>query len=209
MRIAFDLDGVLFNFGQSCKDYLDATSRGHLWKSGPTPAPFWDWYKDWGWTSAEFVQFCNEGVDAGYIFRGNVRDNAVAAVWEVKTAGHNIIVATDRSFGTNPKASQDATIEWWKEYGFPDYDEIYFTADKTEANADIFVEDKLQNYDALMQAGVECWLINRPWNDVGPDQRNRIDDIIEFPSKVAARVDHHERLMKSIMTLEARRSNKV
>ena len=175
MRIAFDLDGVLFNFGQSCKDYLDATSRGHLWKSGPTPAPFWDWYKDWGWTSAEFVQFCNEGVDAGYIFRGNVRDNAVAAVWEVKTAGHNIIVATD----------------------------------KTEANADIFVEDKLQNYDALMQAGVECWLINRPWNDVGPDQRNRIDDIIEFPSKVAARVDHHERLMKSIMTLEARRSNKV
>ena len=187
MRVGIDLDGVLFNFGQSCKDYLDATSRGHLWKSGPTPAPFWDWYKDWGWSSQEFVDFCNAGVDAGYIFRGNVRDGAVAAMWELKTAGHKLIVITDRSFGTTPESSHNATREWWKEYGFPDYDELHFSPDKTIAKTDIFVEDKLSNADALEEAGTPCIIINRPWNQVSKvdDFYRRIDDIIEFPKVVA------------------------
>lgn len=185
MRVGLDLDGVLFNFGQSVKEYLEATSRGYLWKSGPNPKPYWDWYKDWKWTTPEFLELCHKGADAGYIFRGNVRDNAVAAVWELKAAGHELIIITDRSFGTTPEVSHNATKEWWKEYGFPDYDEIHFSPDKTIVPTDIFVEDKLENYDALTKAGTIAYLINRPWNDAPGDVRRRIDDIIEFPEKVA------------------------
>lgn len=187
MRVGFDLDGVLFNFGQSVKDYLEATGQDHLWKSGPNPKPYWDWYKDWKWTTDDFLQFCHDGADAGYIFRGNVRPNAVAAVSIVKKMGHEIIVITDRSFGTTPKVSEDATIAWWKEYGFPPFDEIHFSADKTIAPTDIFVEDKLSNYDAITAAGTECWLINRPWNDTEPDDRNRINDVMDYVAKVEAK----------------------
>lgn len=200
LRVGIDLDGVLFNFGQSCKDYLDATSRGHLWKSGPTPAPFWDWYKDWGWTSQEFVDFCNAGVDEGYIFRGNVRDGAVAAMWEIKTNGHELIIITDRSFGSSPVISQTATKQWWKEEAFPDYDEIYFSPNKTIVPTDIFVEDKYENWKALIEAGTRCYLITRPWNETFRDvpEHLRLGDIIEFPKRVEAFATGR-RILKSAM----------
>ena len=162
MRTGWDLDGVLFNFGQSVREYLEATGQEHLWKSGPNPKPYWDWYKDWKWTTPQFLDFCHRGADAGYIFRGNVRENAVEAVWSVKNAGHEIIVITDRSFGKTPKVSEDATKEWWVEYGFPDYDEIHFSPDKTIAPTDIFVEDKVENFKALHAAGTPTYLITRP-----------------------------------------------
>lgn len=185
MRVGLDLDGCLFNFGQSVKDYLEATGQDHLWKSGPTAKPYWDWYKDWKWTTPQFLDFCHAGADAGYIFRGNIRDNALEAVWRIYKEGHDIIVITDRGFGTTPEVSHQATRDWWKEYDFPPYTELHFSADKTIAQTDIFVEDKLSNYDAITAAGTECWLINRPWNDEDVnDGRNRIDDILDYVDKV-------------------------
>lgn len=194
MRVGFDLDGVLFNFGQSVKDYLEATGQDHLWKSGPNPKPYWDWYKDWKWTTPEFLQFCHDGADAGYIFRGNVRDNAVEAVWAVKNAGHQIIVITDRQFGTTPSVSHEATKAWWEEYGFPEYDEMHFSADKTCAPTDIFVEDKAENFESLLAVGTPCYLITRPWNDTHPAGRYRINDVVEYPKKVEQLAVGHDLL---------------
>lgn len=186
MRVGFDVDGVLFNFGQSVKDYLEATGQDHLWKSGPNPKPYWDWYKDWKWTTPQFLQFCHDGADAGYIFRGNVRDNAVAAVQAVKDAGHEIIVITDRNFGTTPDVSHKATLEWWEEYGFPEFDEIHFSADKTIVKTDVFIEDKITNYQAVWKAGTPCFLVTRPWNEeyFRAGANFRINDVVEYPKKV-------------------------
>lgn len=180
MRVGFDLDGVGYNFGDSVKRYLDATDRGHIWKSGPTEQPFWDFYKDWGWTGEQFVQMCNEGADAGYIFTGPVRDNFVDAVRRVAELGHEIIIITDRGFGKTRKVSEDHTVEWLRQHGI-EYDELHFSADKTSAHTHMFVEDKLENYDALVAAGVHTFLINRPWNLVdGGDARFRINDVKDY-----------------------------
>jgi len=184
MRVGFDLDGVLFNFGQSVKEYLEAIGKDDLWKSGPNPKPFWDFYKDWKWTTPQFLQFCHDGVDAGYIFRGNVRDNAVAAVQAVKDAGHEIIVVTDRFFGSDERNSHIATIEWWQEYGFPEVDELHFSPVKTVVPTDIFVEDKVENFKALWKAGTPTYLITRPWNDDFDAGDYRISDVVEYPNKV-------------------------
>lgn len=186
MRVGFDCDGVLFNFGESVYDYLVATGKEHLWKSGEDLKPHWYFYKKWrdAWTDEEFVKFCNEGADAGYIFRGNVRDNAVQAVRQVKAMGHEVIVITDRAFGTTPEVSHHATIEWWKENDFPEFDEIHFSADKTVVPTDIFVEDKIANFEALWEAGTPCFLITRPWNDEYDAGEYRISDIKDYPKKV-------------------------
>lgn len=183
LRVGIDLDGCLFNFGDSVRRYLESTDRGHLWKSGPTAEPFWNWYEDWGWTVDEFKQMCHEGADAGVIFSGPARDNAVDALWQIKSMGHKIVVITDRSFGRTPLVSQELTRRWWDENGFPAYDELYFSADKTIADTDIFVEDRIENYRDLEAAGTECWLITRAWNK-NEDVPNRISDIKEFPFKV-------------------------
>lgn len=185
MRSMWDLDGVGFTFGDSCKAHLDHTGRGHLWKSGPTPEPYWDWYKDWGWTSAEFVEFCNEAADCGCLFSGPVREGYVEAIDAVAAMGHNIIICTDRSFGTHPGVSQGLTVEWLHQHDI-NYDELIFSADKTVSNCEVAIDDKIENYDALVSAGTKAFLLNRPWNKIEHgDARNRIDTFDEYVEAIA------------------------
>lgn len=184
MRTGWDLDGVGFNFGDSCHRYLEHIGQGHLWKSGPTPEPYWDWYKDWGWTGEQFVEFCNAGADAGFIFAGPVREGFVEAIERVSRQGHEIIIITDRSFGSTPSVSEQLTCEWLAQHGI-EYDELIFSADKTCVWTDTFIDDKLANYDKLEAAGTNTFLLNRPWNRVdGMDSRNRIDSIAEYADMI-------------------------
>lgn len=188
LRVGFDLDGVLYNFGDSVKRYLEHIGKGDVWKSGPTPEPFWDFYKDWGWTSKDFVDLCNAGADAGFIFCGPARHNAAAVVQAVKDMGHEVVIITDRQFGTNPYVSHKNTQNWLTKHKIP-YDELYFSADKTCVPTDMFIEDKLENYDALDAAGVEVYLINRKWNfvDGDGDARRRIRHLMQYVRAVEER----------------------
>jgi hypothetical protein len=180
MRVGFDSDGVLDNFSDGVHDALKARGLGHLWKSGPTPKSFWNYYEDWGWTFEQFKELVDWGVDNGYVFVGHFRPNAVETVGRIAAMGHEIIIATDRFFGTDPENSHRNTIEAFKKAGI-EYDELHFTRDKCSVDVDIMVEDKLENYDALVAKGVPTWLINRSWNEVpGGDARNRINDISDY-----------------------------
>ena len=180
MRVGFDLDGVLYNFGDSVKRYLDFTGQGHIWKSGPTKDAYWDFYKDWGWTGKQFVEFCNEGADAGFIFTGPARDGAVETVNEIKDMGHTIHIITDRNFGSCPSTSHSNTTQWLRQHGIP-FDSLTFTADKTIVRVDTMIEDKLENYDALEAIGTPTVLINRQWNkDPNGPWRRRINELSEY-----------------------------
>lgn len=184
MRVGVDLDGCLYNFGDSVKRYLDFIGKGDVWKSGPTPKPYWDFYKDWNWTGQEFVQLCNDGADAGFIFCGPAREGAVEAMGRIARQGHQIIIITDRQFGTTPSVSENNTVEWLYLHGI-EYDELVFSADKTCVQTDVFVEDKLENYDALLLSGSKPFLINRAWNFVeGGDARQRIDNVLQYAEAV-------------------------
>lgn len=179
-RVGFDIDGIGFNFGDSCKRYLDHIGQGHLWKSGPNPEPYWDFFRDWGWDGKQFVDFCNAGADAGFIFAGPVREGYAEALKSVAEMGHHIVVATDRPFGSSPEVSEKLTVDWFSQHDM-EYDELWFTADKTLPGCDFFIEDKIENYDALVADGVSAFLLNRPWNRVdGGDARNRIEHISEY-----------------------------
>ena len=186
MRIGIDIDGVGFNFGDSCKRYLDHIGQGHLWKSGPNPEPYWDFFKDWGWTGSEFVDFCNRGADAGFIFSGPMRPGYREMIDEIANMGHEIIIATDRPFGSTPDVSEKLTVDWLHEHEI-NYDELHFTADKTTANCEMFIDDKVENHEALLAAGVDCYLLDRPWNRHYEAHGRRIYALSEFVGKVSAR----------------------
>lgn len=185
LRIGHDLDGPHYDFGNSVRRYLDYIGRPYGFKDGAAEPHHWNFYEYWGMTTAEFVQICNDGADAGFIFCGPVRPGVRESWNEVMRYG-DIIVITDRQFGTTPAVSHRNTEEWLAQ-NLLYWDELVFSADKTCVPTDIFIEDKLENYDALVAAGTDCWLINYPWNQVeGGDTRQRIDSILEWPSKVKA-----------------------
>ena len=190
MIIILDSDGCIDTFGDGVHHALIARGQGHLWKSGPTKKPIWNFYEEWknedgtNWTFEQFKELVDWGVDEGYVFAGHWREGAIDAVARINALGHKVVIITDRAWGTDPFNSQRNTVEAFERAGI-EYDELIFSADKTVVQGDMAVEDRLENYDALVEAGVLTYLINRPWNEVeGGDARNRIDSISDFADEV-------------------------
>lgn len=167
-------------FSAGFKDHLDHTGLGHLWKSGPNADPYWNWYNDYGWSDQQFVEFCNEAADDGCLFTGHVRPGYKESINRVANLGHEIIIITDRTFGSTPQVSERLTVDWLLNEGIW-YDELIFSADKTVGDCDTFIDDKIENYDALAAAGTNAFLLNQAWNRIdGPDYRKRLDTVIEY-----------------------------
>jgi 5'(3')-deoxyribonucleotidase len=179
LDVGFDLDGVCYDFANSLRRYV--ATLGMTVPEYETTC--WEFYKsDWGWTTEEFLKHCHDGADAGFVFCGPARPNAVEAMNKVKEMGHKVHIITDRAFGKTPSVSEENTRRWLDEHGFR-YDTLTFSADKAIRKTDIFVEDKIENFEHLWLNGTPTWLINRPWN-AALETQYRIDDISDYPTKV-------------------------
>lgn len=182
LRVGIDLDGVLYDFGGSLERYLWDHDLANKYTIGPVNR--WEFYLDWGMTEEEFIQHCHDGVDAGYVFyAGAPHEGSKSALEFIRAMGNTLHIITDRTFGSVPENSQHNTRTWLNHCDIP-YDTLTFSADKTCVPTDFFIEDKLENYDALDKAGVEVYLVNRPWNQVPGDKRRRVASIQQFASIV-------------------------
>lgn len=184
LRVGLDLDGCLADFGADVLRYARSIGKDLAFKDNAAEPHTWNFFEHWKMPTAEFVQLCHDGADAGVIFRGPPRKNAVSSVWEIYDAGHDLVIITDRQFGSTPSVSHEATLAWWEENRFPPFKEIHFSSDKTCVPTDVFVEDKLENYDALIDNGTPAFLITRNWNRQGYDGRQRINDIKDYPRAI-------------------------
>lgn len=175
MRVGIDLDGVCYDFAGSVREYLNH----------PHPDPErWEFYEDWGLSLDDFLTVCHDGVDAGIIFtHGDPYPNVLDAFKIIKGAGHSIHIVTDRAFGQNG-ASPAATAAWLARHGL-DYDSLTFSADKTVVKLDVMVDDKPSNYAALQAAGVDAYLLTRPWNQQVPNAQ-RVLDLLHFAEVICA-----------------------
>jgi hypothetical protein len=189
-RCGEDLDGVGHVFGDSVKMHMDHTGIGHLWKSSEDLKPRWNWYTLWKnedgsfWTDEQFVQFCHEAADCGCLFNGPIRPGYKEGIDALAEAGHTIIIHTDRPFGSTPEVSEKITVEWLSRHEIY-YDELWFGPNKWESECDFFIDDKLENYDSLVDKGIKAYLLNRPWNEVpGGDARNRVNNMWEYVADI-------------------------
>lgn len=175
MKVGVDLDGVCYDFAGSLRAYLD--TLGGLPHGYPEPTR-WEFYEDWGFDLQGFLSLCHDGVDAGVIFSyGEPYPNTAEAFAWIKAAGHSIHIVTDRSFGANG-ASEAATRAWLDCHGLP-FDSLTFSPDKTIVRLDVMVDDKPENYAALTAAGVDAWLLTRPWNK-HVEGAQRVLDLLHF-----------------------------
>lgn len=188
LRVGWDFDGVAIIFDESFHKVMRALN--HPATKHPEfgkPAQVWDFFKTYDVQGSEFVEICHKGADMGLLFDEPVLPGVLQAMLTVKGMGHLNIGVTDRPFGTdNGMASQRITRAWAKREGLP-LDEIHFTAQKDTVALDLMIDDKLENYDMLDAAGVEVYLLNRPWNRVENDTRRRVDSVTQYARIVAAK----------------------
>lgn len=183
-RIGIDLDGVVYDFVGSFRHHL-------ITNCGFDPERVksyerWEFYLDWEMTLEEFLRECHAGANAGIIFNhGDAFPGTREALQRIRDMGHTLHVVTDRSFG-EAGTSEAATAKWVAKH-LPKIESLTFSPDKTVANVDMMIDDKLQNYDALTRVGVDAWLLDRPWNAVPHDYyRQRVSTLAGF----ADMVDH-------------------
>ena len=181
MRVGVDLDGCVYDFASGLRAYL---CRALGWDEKDCPDPtVWEFYRHWGLDTDAFLTACHDAVDDGMLWtQGETFPGAVEAVRRLYEVGHEIVVITDRHFGTDPADSRTQTIAWAEQVGLP-YDELFISADKTVAGVEVMCEDRVDHYVALLGAGVHPVLIDRPWNRSSWVER-RVPDVPAYARAV-------------------------
>lgn len=174
LRIGIDLDGVAYDF---TKKFVEV-ARGKGYDLSDTP-DCWNWFEECGMSRQQFEDLMHFSVDDLQLFwRGDVLDDAAQHISALKDAGHEIHIVTHRTSGY--LYSSEQATEYWLGYKGFRYDSLTFSADKTVVPVDVFIEDNLDNYDALEAAGIKAYLVNRPYNQVEGDGRRRVNSFAEF-----------------------------
>jgi hypothetical protein len=176
--VGLDLDGCSYDFYNAFVTY--ATEHRDLivpvdntTDEPATPPAVWAFYQDWGWTFGQFMDIFRHGIADGYLFRTGTPLAGAIEGWQLLAAsGHRLHVITDRGLPGIEEIAHESTRLWLKEYELP-YDTLTFSPDKTrilEFADDItrtaFIEDRVDNRDAIAAAGVPyAYLLRQPYNE--------------------------------------------
>ena len=172
MRIGVDIDDVLYPFQQELSRLLVAEGLAHCTVEAAHPS--WDFYAGWSMTRQEFWDHYHRLAEDRLLWQGECEYDTDAALYDLWARNFDIILVTARS-----ERYREATESWLHDEWIR-YDELHFAHDKTTVPVDMFIDDRLENYDQLDAAGVEVYLLNKPWNQVPGDDRRRVDTFAEF-----------------------------
>lgn len=177
-----DIDGCLGDFNRLFADYLKLDSlpdpdRDNYWEASVWRQHIPD--------SKTFLQAYVDLVSNGkYLDEQLISPAAVETLNRVHDDGHEIIVATDRKFsflvGTdrewiNDRAEED-TRTWLDKIGLK-YDQLLLTPRKSDASANVYIEDSPTNIARLIEDGAENIILyshayNRNTPNVSLDSNN-------------------------------------
>lgn len=173
MRVGSDLDGVGYNF---TKAFCEAAKREGY--ELPTEPDCWNWFEAHGMTADVFSDIMHNSVDDLQLFwHGEMLDDYARNVRDLQKAGHSVHIVTHRTSGYIYNSEQ-ATRYWLQSRNIQP-DSLTFSADKTVVPVDTFIEDNVDNYDALESAGHRPYLVNRSYNQQ-QDNRRRVDSFGDF-----------------------------
>lgn len=187
--VAYDCDGVLYDFNDSLREWLAA--RG--WQRDDMPEPHTYSLKEaWGLDSEELRREMPLAIDAGVLFHTGIehRDGTVSARAAV-LAGHRVVVNTARAVPGKEEDARAATVTWLRSAGVhPDVVHVADPADpadKLSVPFDVLLDDHPGNVQAALDAGRGAYLVDRKWNRDAPHlPRVTFDDVPELLAALSA-----------------------
>lgn len=175
--VGVDLDGVLGNFTLATRSYI-AKKQGISVETVPEITQ-WDMWIDLKMEKDVFWDLVRQGIIEGEIFSNDpviIRDGEtyeeMYQVLKRFCTMHDVYIVTARNTPGCETQSRVATFKWLEEKwpGMP-WSGIIISNDKTCINADIFIEDSVDNMKALLEAGTLPICMDQPWNQDWPAER--------------------------------------
>jgi len=164
--VAFDCDGVLYNFNDTLREWLVA----HGWRRDQLPEPtVYSLADAWGLHDDHLQKEISSAVMAGEMWNvGAPLMDGISAAQTLGHLGHEIIVNTARKIPGLEQVSRAATIVWLRSHGVHP-DGLHLAdprepADKLAIDFDIILDDHASNVDIALRHGRAALLIDRPWN---------------------------------------------
>lgn len=158
MRIGIDLDGVCYPFTETFQLWCE-TQRGWILPR----ATHWEFYRDWGYSTPEFLAEMNKAVEAGVLFHvGRPLSREIGPILTELTAeGHDIVLLSNRDPEHEPTWA--ATKAWVAAWRLP-YAELTLTRDKTQHQLDVLLDDSPANIEMARKAGIRAVVFDQEWN---------------------------------------------
>jgi len=173
MRIGVDVDDVLFPWGYRAHALCKAAGI-----TNGKQVTQWEAHLDYGVPLQSWLDAVGPMVDDGSYLAAPY-EGVQDALARLQAAGHTIHLVTARGGFSRGSEIRQQTIQWLSDWEIP-YDALTFSKDKTVVNVDVFIDDSLKNYDALVAAGVNTYLVNQPHNGPWFDRRQRVNSFVEF-----------------------------
>lgn len=155
MRIGIDCDGVLYPFTEVFRLYAEQETGERF-----GPVERWEFYKDWGMGTPEFLQLMEEACKGGFLFRyGTPPANCVNVMnWLACWPEHEVVIITHRG-----EYARHATEGWLRDWMIP-YDELIIDSDKTRHGLDLLLDDGPHIIEKFREAGGRGVVFHRRWN---------------------------------------------
>lgn len=158
LRIALDLDGVVYNWEGTARFLLEhhygivlPTSSSWNYIQDHTPKEVWRWL----WADAITKH--------GLYRHGHVYKGAIEGVRQLADLG-DVVIVTSR-----PKTAILDTLDWLAYNRFP-VAEVHILGnnqEKTSVQADVLIDDAVHNVNPWVTKGRTAILMDRPWNQQG------------------------------------------
>jgi len=154
-----DLDGVVHPWVPTFQPWLESRIGKKIgqWLT-------WHHYRHHGITDAEFVAHLNQYAEEGGFTWSDPYHGSVDPLHRLIEHGHTIHIVTDR-----PVVAHAGTIDWLDRHNVP-YHSLVIGRDKTvfmeQGEGPYFaIDDRIENVQAMRDAGIHAYLLDRPWNE--------------------------------------------
>lgn len=173
--IIFDYDDVIYPYSETAHKVLD---RADLTNGCDLPTQ-WDMIGHYGCDSDSFYEALDCATKTGELYNAHPYPGVLEEMARLRAHGNRIHIVTARGFeGPNGALIRRYTTEQIATWEVP-HDSLTFARSKVHVRADFGIDDGLHNYDALTEAGVHMFLMDRPHNRERKDAF-RVHSVREF-----------------------------
>lgn len=189
LKIAIDLDGVVYNFIDEFRDYL-INHEGYDPDDLPEEYTSWDYYKVWGLSDLEYWEkFFTAAHKSHILTNGKVIPGAKEGLEKIKELGCEIVILTAReAVGTKTSETiRTNTLNWLDANGIV-FDELVISNEKFNEDFDVLFDDGPHNIEAVILDGRPAIFFDQPWNRSVPIY-NRVygwDQLVESVEEMLA-----------------------